>query len=77
MPLHTLHVILCPGCNVKCETLRLIKGFCYVSKTKTFTNDDNGAGFRDPRTWDDGVEYFLICVLKSLILPNLLVMHII
>lgn len=56
---------------MKGETLRLIKGFCYVSKTKTFTNDNNGAGFRDPRTWDDGVEYFLICVIKSLILPNL------
>lgn len=70
---------MCSVCNVKCETLFLIKGFCYVSETETFTNDNNGAtmGSVIPGRGMTELSTFYLCskvtnLSKSLVLHSLL-----
>lgn len=35
-----------------------VEGLCYsfISVSQTYTNSNNGAEFRDPKKWDDGIE---------------------
>lgn len=48
---------------MKSETLMyIIEGLCHVSATLKQWDNNNGGGFRDPTAWDDGVEYYFICV---------------
>lgn len=40
----------------------------YVSATETFTdNNNNGAGFRYLRMWDDGMKHYFIVVYTKII----------
>lgn len=45
--------------DVKSETqIETIRGLRYFSAKCTFSNINNGAGIRNPRTWYDGIEYY-------------------